>query len=73
MKFSVSTKESDRMTDAVASYVFNLISLGARFNISDRGVHELEDQCNEAFKQVLGDLVVCITVDDSRQFRVTLV
>lgn len=73
--FSVSTKNmEDQLTNAVASYIFNLISLGAKFTNTGLGIHELEHQCHRAFEQVLGDLVVCISVDSTGQHvKVTLV
>lgn len=73
--FSVCTKDSeDQLSNAVASYIFDLISLGAKFTNTGLGIHELEYQCHRAFEQVLGDLVVCISVDATGQhIKVALV
>jgi hypothetical protein len=73
--FSVNCGNSDdQLSKAVASYIFNLLTLGVKIPVTKAGVHSLEQLAQDAFELVLGDLVVCISVDESGlNIKVTLV
>ena len=62
------------LQEAVESYVFSLISLGAKIPATQLGIHELEDKVQNVFRDVLEDLVVCIHIDSNpNNIKITLV
>jgi hypothetical protein len=71
--FSVGTKGGNQLEDAVASYVFSLISLGVKIPTTNLGVHELETKAQTAFSDVLENLVVRIHVNAVNDICVRLI
>lgn len=73
--FSVDSGDSDsQLSNAVASYIFDLLSIGLKIPATEEGIHDLEQLAQDAFSLVLGDLVVCISIDETGQhIKVALV
>lgn len=61
--FSVTTQGTSSVEQAIQSYVFNLFTLGLEVPKSGRDVAEFEYRIYEAFKGLLEDSVVDVTVE----------
>lgn len=62
------------LQEAVESYALNLISLGLKVPMTKAGTHEFEDKIQNAFRDFLGDSVVCIyTEGPQNNITITLV
>jgi len=57
----------------VERYAFDVIALGAKIQTTKAGIHQFEDRIQNAFREELGDLVVCISVDAFNDIKITLV
>lgn len=63
--FSVSTSGESQLETAIGRYVFDLISLGAKIPLSNLGIAQLEDTIHDAFKEVVGDHIIDVSVEES--------
>lgn len=58
---------------AVESYAFSILALGEHIQATKAGIHQFEDRIQNAFREELGDLVVCISLNDHNDIKITLV
>lgn len=61
------------LQEAVESYAFDIIMLGNKIPATREGIHAFENRIQNAFREELGDLVVCVSVDHVNDIRITLV
>jgi len=65
MNFSVSTSGESQLEIAIARYVFDLISLGAKIPLSALSIAQLEDKIYDAFMEVIGNHIIDVSVEES--------
>lgn len=65
MNFSVSTSGESQLETAIARYVFDLISLGAKIPLTNLGIAELESTIYDAFREVVGDHTIEVSFEES--------